>query len=40
VPFAVIGTTGGTELSIDAVVRVPVTALAKAHREALDAVVA
>ena len=40
VPFTVIGTTGGTELSIDAVVRVPVTALAKAHREALDAVVA
>lgn len=40
VPFSLIGTTGGTELSIDSVVRVPVAALAKAHREALDAVVA
>jgi phosphoribosylformylglycinamidine synthase len=39
VPFTRIGTTGGSDLSIDAVVRVPVAALAKAHREALDAVV-
>ena len=39
VPFAVIGTTGGPDLVIDQVVRVPVTALAKAHREALDKVV-
>jgi phosphoribosylformylglycinamidine synthase len=39
VPFAVIGTTGGSELVIDQVVRVSVAALAKAHRGALDKVV-
>jgi phosphoribosylformylglycinamidine synthase len=39
VPFAAIGTTGGPELTIDHVVRVAVASLAKAHREALDAVV-
>jgi phosphoribosylformylglycinamidine synthase len=39
VPFAVIGTTGGSELIIDQVVRVSVAGLAKAHRDALDKVV-
>jgi phosphoribosylformylglycinamidine synthase len=39
VPFAVIGTTGGSELVIDQVVRVSVAGLAKAHRDALDKVV-
>jgi len=40
VPFRVLGTTGGDELAIDEVLKVSVTALADAHRTALDPVVA
>ena len=39
VPFHVLGQTGGDLLAIDQVVRVPVAALAEAHRNALDPVV-
>ncbi|HKU41594.1 MAG TPA: phosphoribosylformylglycinamidine synthase subunit PurL, partial [Polyangiales bacterium] len=39
VPFHVLGQTGGDVLAIDQVVRVPVAALAEAHRNALDPVV-
>jgi phosphoribosylformylglycinamidine synthase len=39
VPFARLGETGGAELVIDALARVPVEALAAAHHSALDAIV-
>jgi phosphoribosylformylglycinamidine synthase len=39
VPFALLGETGGDQLVIDDLARVPVAALATAHRSALDAIV-
>jgi phosphoribosylformylglycinamidine (FGAM) synthase-like enzyme len=36
VPFSVLGETGGDALIIDEVLRVPLAALAEAHRTALD----
>ncbi len=39
VPFRIIGATGGKALAIDEVLQVPVSALAEAHRRALEAVV-
>ena len=39
VPFNELGESGGTELIIDELARVPVAALARAHRSALDSIV-
>ncbi len=39
VPFRIIGATGGKALAIDEVLQVPVSALAEAHRRALEVVV-